>query len=271
MKKFKISYCIFLLFITVIMSRCVQHKELLLFPENTVQLKEIEKINNSIELRAQPDDLLRISVHSSNLEAAAPFNLEPVQIPGNQMMQQSQNGNQGNYQLELFNGYFVDKEGSINFPILGKLIVEGLTIPEIETKILESVKPFLKDAIVNVRFLNFKITVLGEVNRPGNIRVSNQRINIIEAIGLAGDFTSYANRTNILLIRERNGERIYQRFDFQDDKLFDSQYFYLQQNDVLYVEPIRAKVATVQDPFARGVTYGSAFLTIITLIFALLR
>jgi len=149
--------------------------------------------------------------------------------------------------------------------------VGGLTIAQIENQIAEGIKPYLKDAVVNARFLNFKITILGEVTKPGTIRVSNQRINMLEAIGNVGDFTPYANRTNVLLIREENGQRTYQRFNFQTDEIFRSPYFYLKQNDVLYVEPIRAKVATVQDPFARGVTYGTAFISIITLAIALFR
>jgi polysaccharide export outer membrane protein len=240
------------------------------FNSETTQFPAEEGISNSLELRVQPDDLLRITVSSFNPEAVAPFNIE---IPNQQNMQmagQIQNS-QGNYMLELFNGYFVDREGYISFPVLGRLKVQGLTLLEVERLVTEGTKPYLKDPVVNVRFLNFKVTVTGEVARPGVIRVSNQRMTILEAIGNAGDFTPYANRTNVLLIREEDGKRFYHRFNFQQEDLFKSPYFFLKQNDVIYVEPIRAKVATVQDPFARGVTYGSAFISIITLAVALFR
>jgi polysaccharide export outer membrane protein len=252
------------------MASCVQHKELVSFPSESIQFVTQDSMTNSIELRVQPDDLLKITVHSFNLEAVAPFNIEVPNQQNMQLLAQAMNS-QGNYLLELFNGYFVDREGYISFPVLGRLRVQGLTLAEVERLVTEGTKPYLKDAVVNVRFMNFKVTVTGEVARPGVIRVSNQRMTLLEAIGNAGDFTPYANRTNVLLVREEYGKRYYQRLNFQEADLFNSPFFYLKQNDVIYVEPIQAKVATVQDPFARGVTYGSAFISIITLAVALFR
>jgi polysaccharide export outer membrane protein len=253
---------------------CVHHKELITFPEETTQFSSPEAILNGVQLRVQPDDVLRITVHSFDPIAASPFNIDPIggqaQNQG-QMLNQGGQGNNGNYTPELFMGYLVDPEGYINFPVVGRLKVDSLTIAEVEQLVSDGVKPYLKDGVVNARFLNFKITVLGEVNVPGYIRISSQRINMLEAIGLSGDFSPYANRTNVLLIREQNGRRTYERFNFQDERVISSPYFYLQQNDVLYVEPIKAKVATVQDPFARGLTYGTALLSVVTLLVALLR
>lgn len=254
----------------LLVSSCVQHKELVSFPSESTNFAPQDTLANSIELRVQPDDLLRITVFSYNPEAVAPFNIEVPNQQNMQMMGQATNA-QGNYPIELFNGYFVDKEGYLSFPVLGRLKVEGLTTAEVEKLITEGTKLYLKDAVVNVRFMNLKVTVTGEVSRPGVIRVTNQRMTVMEAIGNAGDFTPYANRTNVLLVREERGKRYYHRLNFQKEDLFKSPYFYLRQNDVIYVEPIRAKVATVQDPFARGVTYGSAFISIITLAVALFR
>jgi polysaccharide export outer membrane protein len=254
----------------LLVSSCVQHKELVSFPSESTNFVPQDTLANSIELRVQPDDLLRITVFSYNPEAVAPFNIEMPNQQGMQLIGQAINA-QGNYPIELFNGYFVDREGYLSFPVLGRLKVEGLTTAEVEKLITEGTKPYLKDAVVNVRFMNLKVIVTGEVTRPGVIRVTNQRMTILEAIGNAGDFTPYSNRTNVLLVREENGKRYYHRLNFQKEDLFKSPYFYLRQNDVVYVEPIRAKVATVQDPFARGVTYGSAFISIITLAVALFR
>lgn len=254
------------------MSSCVQHKELVSFTTVSTSVKGAEPLLYAVELRAQQDDLLRITVHSFNPEAAAPFNIENMSQQIQQMQQASQSGGGiGNYTMELFNGYFVDREGYISMPVLGRLKVEGLTIAQIEKLITDGTRPYLKDAVVNVRFLNFKINVLGEVNKPGIVRISNQRVSILEAIGNAGDFTPYANRTNVLLVREEGGTRSFQRLNFQSGEIFNSPYFFLKQNDMLYVEPIKAKVATVQDPFARGVTYGTAFISIITLAVALFK
>ena len=169
----------------------------------------------------------------------------------------------------MFNGYFVDQDGNIDFPLAGKIKLEGLTLIEAQTSILNAVKPYITDAVVNIRFLNLKVTVLGEVNRPGTIRLSNKRVTILEALGLAGDLTLYANRTNLLLMREKDGIRTYNRLDLQSKDIFTSEFFYLQQNDVIYVEPVRARIATVADPVTRIVSYVTAGLSIVTLIVAL--
>lgn len=250
---------------------CVQYKELVIFPSETVSLPSTESLENNIELKVQPNDLLRIVVQSFSEEAASPFNIENSMLQNGNMMQQGGGGATSSNGFEMFSGYLIDNEGFINFPVLGKLQINGLSLTQIEQLVSDGIKPYLKDAVVNVRLLNFKITVLGEVGRPGVVRLSNQRITLLEAIANAGDFNPYANRTNVLLVREENGQRIYQRLDFQSGELFKSPYFYLKQNDVLYIEPIRAKVATVADPFQRGISYGSAFLSFVTLIIAIFR
>jgi polysaccharide export outer membrane protein len=259
-----LSSCILIFF-----SACVQHKELINFPSDTAVFSNTDELTNLFELKIQANDVLRINVHSFNFEAASPFSMEPKNGQNNQNLSQQGGGSTINYPLELFNGYLVDNQGFINFPVLGKLKVAGLTIPEIEQMVKEECIPYLKDAIVNARILNFKITVLGEVENPGLVRISNQRISLLEAIGCVGDFTSYANRTNVLLIREEKGKRNYQRLNFQDASLFSSPYYYMQQNDILYVEPIQAKVATVADPLQRAVSFGSGILSVITLILAI--
>jgi polysaccharide export outer membrane protein len=222
-------------------------------------------------LKVEPEDLLRISIHSINQEAAAPFTVDPLQGNMQQMMMQQGAAASSNYPIELFNGYLVDRSGGINLPVVGNVPVAGKTIEQIEDTITTLVKPYLKDAVVNVRFLNLKVNVLGEVNRPGIVRMSNQRLTILEALANAGDFSPYANRTNVLLVREENGQRFYHRYNFQSNELFASPYFYLKQNDLVYVEPIKARVATVADPFQRGISYGTAFLSVITLFVALFR
>lgn len=253
----------------------MQHKELISFNEAELDKHSPESILNAVDLRIHPNDLLRITVHSLDPEAAAPFNIDPVmgQGQGGGNINQMFGGGQGNQgapnNLELFNGYFVDEQGFIDFPVLGRIKVGSLTIPEAKVKIATLLEAYLRDAVVNMRFLNFKITVLGEVNRPGTLRLTNERITLLEALGMAGDLTFYANRTNLLVIREQEGVRKYARINLQTDTIFQSEYFYLQQNDVVYVEPLQARVATVSDPANRLISYISAFLSIVTLGIAL--
>jgi len=253
-------------------SSCVHQRDLITFRQAQFPTQP-EAILNSLELKIQPEDLLQITVHSFDKLAASPYNLTDGNSSqgGNMMQQSSGTVGQTSNQLELFLGYFVDREGYIDFPVLGRIQVGGLTLVEAKQKILTLLLPQLTDAVVNMRFLNFKITITGEVNRPGIIRLSNQRVTILEALGHGGDFTPYANRTNVLLIREKDGQRTYTRIDLTKADLFTSPYFYLQQNDVLYVEPIQAKVATVADPFSRAISYSSGLLAIITLIITLTR
>ena len=263
-----IRYLIFLFLASFLFSSCVSHKELVNFNDPSLAVDKTEEIVNAMNLTIQPEDLIRIQVSSFDPEAALPFNLEP-QGQQNLMQQLAQSGDGGNYQLELFSGYLVDQDGFIDFPVLGRIQVNGLTLEETKAKIVESLKTYINDPVVNIRFLNLKITVLGEVNSPGTIRLSNKRVTVLEAIGLAGDLTLYANRNNILVIREENGKRTSTRLDLQKPEIFNSPYFYLQQNDLIYVEPTKVRIATVADPVQRFISYTTGLISIVSLIIAL--
>ena len=178
------------------------------------------------ELRIAPDDMLSITVSSVVPDAAAPYNL-----PGKQELTIVPN-------LQV---YTVDKNGYIYFPIVGRIRVEGMTRNELSKFIEDKIRPELKDPFVLVQFMNFKVVVLGEVKNPGQISVQTERMSILDAIGAAGDLTIYGERKNVLLMREENGKRIFHRFDLTDQSLFGSPYFYLRQNDVVYVMPNKAQ------------------------------
>jgi polysaccharide export outer membrane protein len=251
---------------------CVTHEELVNFTEAAFPLDSAVLVSNATELRVQPLDLLHITVSSFDPEAAAPFN--PQQGMGGQNMMQMQMGGiggGGSNGMELFQGYFVDGQGMIDFPVLGRVPVAGKTIDQVKDDLYSRIQPYLNDASINVRYLNLKISVLGEVRAPGVLRLSNPRTTLLEAISIAGDLTPYANRRNILLIREIDGQRTFTRIDLQRRDFIDSPYYYLRQNDVVYVEPIQAKVATVADPVQRVISYSSGVLSIITFILALTR
>ena len=148
-------------------------------------------------------------------------------------------------------GYLVDTDGNIYFPLLGSIKAEGLTKTQLKDKIrnLSIEKKILLDPIVNIRFLNFRVTVLGEVGRPTVIPIPNEKISLLEALGLAGDLTIYGNRTNVMVIREevvpgQKDQRSIHRLNLNSAELFTSHYYYLQSNDIVYVEPNKSKVAS---------------------------
>ena len=262
----RIVKCLLALLLLSGASACVSHEELISFKPIDPVILSPQEIDNSTSLRVQPEDLLRITVSSLNPEAAIPFN-QPEE--GNQQPNQNLAAGGSILQLELTTGYFVDDTGYIDFPVLGSIYVQGLTLPEIKHKLVDQLADgYLKDPVVNVRFLNFKVTVLGEVTNPGLIRLSNKRVTLLEALGMAGDLTNYANRTNVLVMREDNGKRTFARLNLQNEDIFSSPYFYLEQNDVIYVEPIEARVATVADPLQRIIGYTSAALSLVSIILA---
>lgn len=199
---------------------------------------DVEQMSGQIdvgnyELRIAPDDMLSITVSSVVPDAAAPYNLPAVSYsePGKQELTIVPN-------LQV---YTVSREGDIYFPTIGRIHAAGLTRNELAKYIEDKIRPELKDPFVLVQFMNFKVVVLGEVKYPGQIPVQTERLSILDAIGAAGDLTIYGERTNVLLIREENGKRIYHRYDLTDKTLFESPYFYLQQNDVVYVMPNKAQ------------------------------
>ena len=245
---------------------CVSPSELRTFrPLDPVTLSP-QDIKNRSEMTAQPDDLLRITVSSLDPQAAEPFNMPEE----DQNQNRNTGGGGGVLSLELTTGYFVDRDGYIDFPVLGPIYVNGLTLTEIKEKLVELLsEDYLRNPVINIRFLNFKISILGEVNSPGLVRLSNKRVTILEALALAGDYTPYADRSQVLVMREEGGVRTFTRLDFKNEDIFNSPYYYLQQNDVIYVEPIDARVATVADPANRIIQYASAALSLLSVIIAL--
>lgn len=187
------------------------------------------------DARIQPKDLLTIAVSSEDAESAIPFNLT---VPTMQTVALRTLTSQPTLQT-----YLVDNDGAIEFPVLGRLVIGGMTKTEVEALIKDKLKPhFTSDPIVNVRMVNYKISVLGEVMRPNSYTISNEKVNVFEALALAGDLTIYGKRDGVKLIRENaDGKKIIVPLNLNDANIIYSPYYYLQQNDVLYVEPNKAK------------------------------
>ncbi|MBQ8224132.1 MAG: polysaccharide biosynthesis/export family protein [Bacteroides sp.] len=185
------------------------------------------------DIRIMPDDQLSINVSGIDPQAVAVFNLplSSYLAPGEASV----------VATPMLQTYLVDANGEITFPVLGKIKVEGMTRSQLTEMLTERLNNYVKEPIVTVQIRNFKVSVLGEVNRPGTINVPNERISVLDAIGMAGDLTIYGNRNNVLLIRDCNGKQEFHRFDLTSSDLFNSSYYYLQQNDVLYIEPNKAR------------------------------
>ncbi|MEX2592067.1 MAG: polysaccharide biosynthesis/export family protein [Anditalea sp.] len=191
------------------------------------------EIPEMVEPQIQTDDLLRITVTSLSPESNLLFNAGVLNSGGeNSMNDEMQNLNAG---------YLIDKNGEINFPVLGMVKLGGLTKPEAIEEMSHRLSEYVKDPIVNIRFVNFKITVIGEVNMPSTFTVPTEKINVLEALGLAGDLTPFGKRENVLIIREKNGVRSATRFNLNKKDILSSPYYYLQQNDIIYVEPDQIK------------------------------
>jgi len=189
-------------------------------------------------------DLLVITVNANTPEAAQPFNLPLVPNQGLTNYDPSATTISSGSSGGSLQNYLIDTNGEITFPIIGKIKAVGMTKTALSDFIKDKIHPFYikEDPIISIRYANYKVSVLGEVARPSVYTIQNEKINIFEAIALAGDLTIYGERDNVLLIRENdNGKRETLRLDLRDERLINSAYYYLQQNDVLYIQPNKPK------------------------------
>lgn len=214
--------------------------------------------------KIQPGDVLSVQVNSLNPEASTFFN-PYVAFTVADRTAQPMNTAGSTTPLQPVNGYLVDDTGVIELPVLGKVKVSGQTVNQVKDHLRESLKEYLKEPTVNIRNLNFRISVMGEVMRPSLFTIPNEQITLLEALSLSGDVTIYGRRDNVLVIREENGQRTFARVDLTRRDLFHSPYYYLHPNDVIYVEPVRAKVAAADrtNQLLPIVISGLSFLAVI--------
>ncbi len=221
--------------VIILMSGCSSTKNVAYFQNSSSANLEASKF--LYDARIMPKDVLTITVSTTDDEAAVPFNMT-VPTPLTQ-------GQRSSYSQAMLQSYLVDNDGNIDFPKVGSVHLGGLTKAEAEKLIQDKIKPYMNESenpIVTVRMTNYKISVLGEVNRQGMYTVGNEKINILEALALAGDLTIYGVRTNVKLIREdATGEKTIHVLDLTDANIINSPYYYLQQNDIVYVEPNKVK------------------------------
>lgn len=184
-------------------------------------------------LKVVPDDRLNISVTSIDPQASMIYNLQTELVP---LADRNTNGTTV-VASNTSSSYLVNSKGDITFPVLGILHVEGMTAEQIAEMLTTRISQDVEDPIVTVTISRFNVNVLGEVAKPGMVQSQGERFSIIDAISKAGDITQYGVRENILLIREEDGKKVYHHLDLTDSKIFDSPYFYLKQNDMIYVQP----------------------------------
>ena len=257
-----------LLIATMILSSCGS-------PKNVAYLQNSDYIdfNRSeylYDARIMPKDVLTITVSTVNPEAVAPYNL----IVRNTLTSTSSTIGTSNGSLQT---YLVSNNGTIEFPVLGTLEVGGLSKTQCEQMIHDKLRPYLNAAenpVVTVRMSNYKISVLGEVARPGMFTIGNEKINILEALAQAGDLTIYGVRDNVKLIRENaNGKKEIHTLNLNDANIISSPYYYLQQNDIVYVEPnkVKAQNSTVGQTTTLWISATSILISLASLIVNILR
>jgi polysaccharide export outer membrane protein len=250
------------------LSSCTSYKQLQYLQGNIDSTKYSQfKVP---EQKIQKGDQISIAVFSDNAAASALFN-------NGGGIQQSAIPTQGNNASAAIGGgggsvYDVDQDGTIFFPQVGKLYVEGLTRDGLKALLDSKLKDkFLINPYYTIRFLNLKITVFGDVNSPGIYPLVRENTNIFEALTLAGDLTEYGKRDNILVIREKDGKRIFARIDLTQPDVFNSPYYYLQQNDMVFVDMRKSKANRIDEAWTRNISLGFSIISLLFLIINSLR
>jgi polysaccharide export outer membrane protein len=212
-----------------------------------------------------PDDILSVTVTTIDPTTTAPVNQSaqvPSSAPGASLLNPSPSGSS-----QTVPGIVqVDKDGNISIPILGTIKVAGMSTSDAKTVILKLAEKYFKEPDVQIRFVNFTITVMGEVQRPATFTVPSEKISILDALGMAGDLTIYGRRDNVLLIRENNGVKELARLNLNNTDILKSPYFYLRQNDVVYVEPNKQKVIAADAARTRTLTVAGAFAAVLIVL-----
>lgn len=221
------------LLMSLILLGCSPQRNLVYF-SNLSNVSQ-SQIGNRSELKIQKNDQISISLTSLNAEYDVLFANATNSVMVNGTSNNLANGK---------SGYRVDNNGMITLPRIGNIKVEGLNIEEVQVLVTKELRKHIKEPIVTAQLINFKITVIGEVNHPSSLNVPGDELNLLEALGMAGDMTVYGKRDNVLVIRETDGVRNMVRLNLNDKNIYESPYFHLKQNDIVYVEPDKSKEKT---------------------------
>lgn len=228
--KYGLSLGLFCGLIIILFSSCGSRKNMVYLQNDSTQ---INTLYDQFVPKIQVNDILTIAVTAADPKVTVPFN--PASSMSNNNMTQS-------VDMALRPTYTVDSKGDILLPILGKVHVLGLTRLQAIEKIREQLSLYIKDPGVNMNFNNFRVSVLGEVARPGSFIMPTERVTVLEALGMAGDLTIRGVRENVMVIREVDGQKSMHRLDLTKQSTLNSPYYYLAQNDVIYIEPNKAQI-----------------------------
>jgi len=264
------SYRLFFLgLLSIFLASCSSIKNIKYFSNLPDSTKKVKLDNLTfVEPTIQPDDILSI-----NIQVVDPKSSEIISM-GNLQSSAVGNTTTGSTGSQTVSGYLVDGNGFIEFPVIGKLKVVGLTTEQARELIRTNASEYYKKPSVNVRFANFKITILGEVSKPGTYVVSNEKVNILDALGLAGDLTIYGKRENVTLIRRYdNGTRELYHLDLTNSQILNSPYYYLRQNDYIIVEPSKSKIVASDAIQNRNIsiitTIGASLISILAILISI--
>lgn len=208
--------------ILLVLSACAPRRDLVYF-SNMANVTTTNDVQNP-DVRIKQNDVLNITMNSLSPESNLLFASSKGASPDGSLR-----------------GYKVNKDGDVHLPLVGDLKIEGMTIEEAETKVAAALSQHVKKPEVEIQIVNFKITVIGEVNKPSTFTITDEKINLLEALGMAGDMTVYGKRENVLIIRTEDGHKTMKRVNLNNLETLNSPYFNLKQNDIVYVEPDRAK------------------------------
>jgi len=253
---------------------CTSYKKIPYFQDVSDTVSTNQKIQAFIEPIIQYDDILSISINTLDLQSNNAVNM-PTAISSSGIIGAGSNTSSGtlssNLAIPSSSSYRVTKTGEIDLPLLGKIFVSGLTTNQVKDTIQKKMTNYYKTPTVDVRFANFKVTVLGEVTKPGTFTIPNEKFTLFDALGLSGDLTIFGRRENVLLIRDSADNKQLVRLNLNSKQIISSPYFYLKQNDVVYVEPTNAKIANLDAVQNRYITIASAIISVLIIVISRIK
>jgi polysaccharide export outer membrane protein len=255
----KIVRLLIFLFVLISATSCVSNKKIAYFQDiSTVDRAQLEDAAKFVEPVIQNDDILSINVFTLNPQSGAIINQASVApiLGGNASTAVSS---------QQVTGFLVDKNGEIELSLVGKIKVAGLTTYQARELVREKVGAIYERPNVQLRFANFKVSVIGEVNAPSTYNMPNEKVTIMDVLSLAGDLTIYGKRENVLIVRDNDGKKEYARLNLNSSEIFNSPFYYLKQNDVVYVEPNKRKVSASNSAQIQTISVIASVLSVIVL------
>ncbi len=280
-RKSAFVYCSFFVILTVMFSSCASTRPFVYMQGqfDTAKLSQLKPIDPVI----QKGDILAIVTYSDDPEATKLFN-QPLIVAQTSSGSSSLSAGSQNSGVEgggsqsaslgsspTSGGYLVDENGDIEYQKLNRLHAEGLTRSQLKDTLVSKLSKYLTNAFCTVRFLNYRFTMIGEVSRPSLYSIPSDHINIFEAIAMAGDLTFYGRRDNVLVIREKDGKREFGRIDLTKPEVMGSPYFYLQQNDIVYVEQNKKKAVASDQVTVRNISIATAIVSTLAIVYSILK